>query len=254
MDYNFPVVREKIFCKDGTYVGKEAIRRQDNGNVLGVVSESYNLLKHSKAIESAEKVMSNIGKWTQDKIQITCNGGRMYVEYKFDDKEVSIGKTKDKDGLEIDDIVHPRLILTNSYNGSLEFGFMIGAWRSVCSNGLRIGTDIFKIRSKHTSGMDINNVAEQAQKASKMFFDRIVPRYKELNSEMVTDICGFMEQLKEKKVPTRLVDKITNEICEKEESKWDIYNRFTKFLTHEYGKSYDRKEMLQKVVAKGFGI
>lgn len=253
--YDFPVLRERLNCDDGTYAGRHVIRNKDTGDVLGVVGEGYELLEHEKAIESAEKVLGQIGigRWDRTKINMTKDGARMRVEYDFPEKEVEIGKLPNNGG---PDIVNPRLILTNSYDESLEYGFILGAYRLVCTNGLRIGKDIFRIRRKHTSGLIVDEVLNNALMASKMFFDKTVPRYQELYKTEVENVSDFLESLKErKKIPVRLVDKITDRIATKSfTNQWDIYNEFTSYLSHDYKKSVDRREELQKVVATAFGI
>ena len=255
LNYDFPVVREKAFTQDGTYIDKEVIRRESDGHILSVVSETYKLLTHKAAVEQTEKVLAEVGEWKRGKTSLTQDGARMRMEYTFPKMNVNLGKTIDVHGKELDDIVNPTLVLQNSYDESLEFGFVLGAFRLVCTNGLRVGFDIMNISRRHTSGLDVDYILGQARTASDMFFNRVIPRYKELTTEKITNVKEFMENLKEeKKIPGRLVDKVSEGIIKNEITRWDAYNAFTRYLTHDYDKSEDRREELSQVVARAFNI
>lgn len=50
------------------------------------------------------------------------------------------------------DLIHPQIILVNSYNKECAFRLSIGLYRFVCSNGLMVGDTLFSERIIHVEG------------------------------------------------------------------------------------------------------
>jgi len=249
--YDFPVTRELLNCDDKTFTGRHVIRRKDNGIVLGVVGEDYELLTHKNAVSGAEKTLNKLGKWELQKFFTANDGARLYAQYNFPEKKYTVGNLLDGRP----DDVCISLTMTNSYDGLLKFGFILGAYRFICANGLKIGHDIFSIRRRHTSGLDPDAIFEKANESFSYFETKTYPKYLELSKIEVESPKLYLEHMKEDKVlPVRLIDKVAEKAVEKATNEWGIYNEFTRFLSHDYNKSNVRKEELNQVVAKAFGL
>lgn len=255
MNYAFDVERMPLKNPaNGRDIDRDAIVRTDTEEVLGIVSKEYNLVKHADAVKAAETVLAKSGHFFKADEKMTHNGSRLYMTYRFPDVSIEVGRTSDGRP----DTVNPQLIVTNSYDGLLKFGFILGAFRFVCSNGLVIGHDIFEIHKKHTSGLDIEAVEEKAGRANHFFFNDVIPKYKELTHREV-NVEEKMKDIQKKGFPKRLSEKIAEKIVTKAiTSEWNLYNEYTTFLTHDYNKdgkkSYGREMELQRVVARSFGI
>jgi len=251
--FAFPVERKKVYLQDGTYVGKEALIRPDTGKIFSVVGEDYQFLPHEEAIQKTEEVLHTLGDCQRSGLSITHDGARIRVSYDFIDKRVTVKSTRG-----VTDDVAPRLIMTNSYDGQMKFGFILGAYQFICSNGLRIGYDIFDINRKHTSGLDLGVILDKASSAFSHFMNQTYPRYVQMGQVPVPNATEYLEHMKEEKqAPARLIDVIMKQVADKavsECTEWDIYSEFTNFLTHTYKKSDDRRDELNKIVAKSFGL
>lgn len=69
--------------------------------------------------------------------------------------------------------VYPRIILTNSHDGFHAFKFMVGIFRTVCSNGLIIATDTFANISIRHSNYDFEELRKIVAVAIKNVSDNI---------------------------------------------------------------------------------
>lgn len=245
----FEVERQDLFTKSGIAVYRQAIIRTDTKNVLGVVSPDYNLVTHKEVLDKSISVVERFEDLKFQKAITTKHGARMYATFESE-KEYEIGnlKTGQPDNIKL------RLTLVNSYDGSLKYGFIIGAYRLVCKNGLRVGEDIFAVRQKHTSGLDIGNVMNTAKKAIHYFNETTIPNWKAMNGNKVL-VEGVLKQVKES-LPDRLFKEASERLEQtKSASLWDIYNEFTYVATHEekFNKSYDRNDRLQRKISQAFG-
>ncbi|MCB4791253.1 MAG: DUF945 domain-containing protein [Elusimicrobia bacterium] len=250
---DFAVKREQVFTADGMYVGKHAIRRADDLSLLGVVGENYRLIEHKNAVESAEKVLAQIGTYKRVSMEVTKNGARLYAKYAFLDMAF---KVTARNG-EIDSVA-PTLTLSNSYDGLLKFGFILGAYQFICSNGLRIGHDIFEIIHRHTAGLELDGIFKNASTAMDYFKEKTYPRYVELSETPMDSPKEFLENLVlEKHVPLRLTDRVSERVIGNANvrTNWDLYSEFTHLLTHDADKmSYERKDQVGQIVARAFGL
>jgi hypothetical protein len=261
--YDFPVEKQSLFLKSGEEAeGRIAIVRTDTNKVLGIVGQDYQLLKHEDAVNKAETALSSFGKFKKRNAIITHNGAHMRIHYDFMNMEKIVANTPDGKP----DAVVPRLTLTNSYDGMVKFGFVLGSMQLICTNGLRLNHDIFEIVRKHTSGLNINDISEKAGSAFEYFMNRSYPRFLEMGKTPVSDPKSYIEGLKDKEVPVKLLDKVAERAMAKtymHYTEWGIYSEFTGYLTHNYGDerkdkkriiSEDRRDELNRIVAKAFGL
>jgi hypothetical protein len=141
--WNYDVERIELLTPEGNPSGFFGNRRVDTQQVVGVVSENYNILQNRELFSHADEVFGKMGLGDGRAKYITTRGGaQARAIYTFDKVGV---KVREKDDLIL------QLTVANSFDGSLGASFSIGFMRLVCTNGLLApagrGTNINK---KHT--------------------------------------------------------------------------------------------------------
>lgn len=247
-EIEFNVTRQDLFTKSGIQVERQAIVREGTEQVLGIVSPDYKLITHKQVLDKSIAIVERFEDLKFKSAITTKGGARMYATFESE-KEYIIGnlKTGQPDNLKL------RLILTNSYDGSLRYGFIIGAYRLVCKNGLRVGQDIFAVKQKHTSGLNIDGVMNSAKRAVKFFNENTLPKWKAYNSQEI-EVKAVLTKI-EKSLPERLFKEVSGRLEQtKRTTLWNIYNEFTYVLTHEekFNKNFDRNDRVQRKVARVF--
>ena len=239
---DFEIKRKKLLTEDGQMTNRVAICRTDTDDILGIVSESYNEIEHRKAYNAAVSALTKVGGFTMKNLEVSSNGARMYAHFE-NENEYAV-----KQG----DLLRPTLIVTNSLDGCLKFGFQIGAFRLVCSNGLIAGFSALNISVKHTANIDIDEVAHRGEDAMNLFSSKILPMWGEMARTNVPTKYAIDEMLVKKNI---IPQKITERAAElagnnPETTVWDLYNHYTYHLTHEYTGSVDRRMELSTTIAK----
>ena len=119
--------------------GYKFIVRDDTGDVLSCVTNSYKLITNKEIMKKASPILKKKGAILNE-MRIFGNGARTKYKYRFPDTKVEVATG---------DFVNPEVIINNSYDGSTEVSAMGGAFRLVCSNGLIIGYTIGKTGARH---------------------------------------------------------------------------------------------------------
>lgn len=247
-EIDFKVERKELFTECGIKVLRQALVRADTREVLGVVSPDYKVVTHKEALDKTLSVVEQFEDLRFHSLQTTKGGARMYAKFESE-KEYLIGRTDKNEP----DNIKLNLILTNSYDGLLRYGFIIGAYRLVCKNGLRVGKDLFAVRRKHTAGLNIDNIMYQARKAVRYFNDTVLPNWKNMSNKRVI-VEKALEELKDKVSHTLHKDVSERLTGKREMTMWDLYNEFTWTLSHEekYQKSLERNEHKHRKLARAF--
>jgi hypothetical protein len=140
----------------------KAIVNPETGKVFSIVSKDYKLIRHEDAVLRVNNVIdenSDLGKYKVS-TEFYNDGSRMRSTYCF--YEIS---TKITPG----DPVNPELHLFNSYDTSWPFIVLLGAFRSVCANGLVVGRKFLYIRKRHVYDFDQIDLEEQISTVLKRF-------------------------------------------------------------------------------------
>jgi len=247
-DIEFEVERKDLFTKSGIQVPRQALVRKDTQDVLGIVSPEYKIVTHKEALDKSISVVEQVEDLKLKSVIATRCGARMYAMFEsVKEYMVCNLETGKPDNIKL------RLTLTNSYDGALKYGFSIGAYRLVCKNGLRTGKDIFAVKQKHTSGLDIHALMNSARKAIRYFNEITMPTWKSM-SEKTVNVESTLERLKES-LPDRLFKEVSERVqAKKTRTLWDLYNDFTEAVTHEerYNKSFERNDKIQRKVSRAF--
>lgn len=248
---NFDVVRKKLITVDGDETNRFAIMRKDTNGILGVVSDAYNIIEHKVAFKAADEALKKLGGFSLKKLELTRTGSRMYAHFE-QDKEMSVGGG--------DDLIRPTLVMTNSLDGYSRFGFMLGAYRLVCKNGLMAGVSLMNINVKHTANVDVNDVAEKGKESLELFGTEVMPIWNRMNNvklslnDAVAGMLGRKSVVPEK--ITQRVKEIAEGLNQTDLTVWQLFNHYTYHLTHEYTGSMERRMELNiaasRVITKQF--
>lgn len=241
----FDIEKKPLFTEDGIKANRFGIIRKDTREMLGVVSETYNVVEHRPAFQQAVTALDSVGNFQMKKLMVTNNGARMYAHFEH------------QEGIEIankGDIVRPTLILTNSLDCSSKYGFLIGAFRLVCSNGLMAGVSFLNISVKHTANIDIEEIANQGRHCLEVFSNEVVPTWNRMGNVRVDLNSAVEAMMLRKNIPQKITQRVL-EIGQEKQQKdltvWELFNHYTYHLTHEYEGAAARKMQLSVAVSRG---
>ena len=229
-----PVSREKIFLSDGTEIPRrEAIVAERSRDVLGVVSPRYQVIPHTDILDTIGPVLENSGAQCQS-VSLSPNSSRMFAKFRWPDEQVEI-----RPG----DSVNPEFVLTNSLDGSLMVGLLLGAFRMVCSNGLIVGVKLIQARFKHTSGLDASGFGGVVSASVNIFQSEIIPRWQYMSQSRIDgqSVLARLIESEPRPLPLKLLEAVQQDTAMGEIGLWEFYNSFTRFLTHEYGRGSNRR-------------
>ena len=151
-----------------------ALVREDTNQVLSVVGKGYNPVDHVDAFKTAEEVikLSDLDiKGITRKTECSHDGARAYSIYTLPEHKVNLGRENDDVALTIS--------ARNSFDGSWSFTVEVGGYRFICLN-MQVFANNFAIhKSKHTSGLNLQRVADKLSEAVK-FYDQETELWQEM--------------------------------------------------------------------------
>jgi hypothetical protein len=222
--------------------------RQDTGEVLGCVTEQYEILQNSRLFDTCETLFGNKGfKNYTRKAVVTHGGARARAIYDFKDIGVRLNGQ---------DLTF-RLKVQNSFDGSLRASFAVGLFRLICSNGLAVPVNAIGMTKKHMGELDADFVAKGFDNAVKVFHDS-VPALAKMADTRISQNDGkvIYENLVKRKVLSermsegiiRVWDSPTH-AEDRERNLWNLYNAATEHLTHSVeGKRFELAERTNMAV------
>ena len=253
----FDVRQEPLVTQSGILTPSIGIIRVDTNEVIGVVSERYDMVSHKQVIDTVMPEVEKLGNISINKIHSVNNGAKMFMELVVNNYEIEIKRNGHID------TVKPLITLVNSLDGSLRVGFVAGMYRLVCSNGLFIGTKIFEFVKKHIS-LEVSAIAEKGKFVIDYLVDKVVPSYKRM---VETEFVDGRYQILREKLPSRILEKSKIATFEKVKgsdeikdtrvfhgSEWDAYNNITRHLTHEFTSSFIKQLDHNNALVEAFGI
>jgi hypothetical protein len=140
----------------------KAIVDSRTGKVFAVASQEYKVMRHEEAIERIETAFAEnpqLGAY-QVSTSFYNGGGRMRRQYSFSDVSTQISP---------DDTINLELYMYNSYDLTWPFIVTLGAFRKVCSNGLVVREEYFRIKRKHSLRFDSLSIKKELSSAIKRF-------------------------------------------------------------------------------------
>lgn len=219
--------------------------------IVHFAAPGYKVLSNDTIIQLVEpKLKEAFGKL---KVEYRKDGlTKSYMDYIVTDVKETIGKG---------DTVNPRIRVQNSYDGSLKFGFVAGAWRQVCTNGMVVGNIDKKLRFMHTASLD-ERIMDDVVEAMSSFIDNYAEateQYKELNKQKIAqkDLAGRVDEVMEEiKFPKKQRDAVIEKaMAECKElgvplTDWIVFNAFNFQLNHntEIGMAEHKKTKLDGLI------
>ena len=222
--------------RDKPDTGYKFVMREDTGQILSCMTDSYKLITNDELYNTVSPIMKECGA-KHIESRTFSDGARTSWKWKFPDISVDIGKG---------DLVNPEMTIRNSYDGSLEASALAGAFRLVCSNGMVIGVILAKSGIRHISGNDSKDFLDLVTKTinrTKSVFTDDFPKFAETKVKN-TDIQKVIELFPTGDVIDTLV---TNLIGKPPKTYWDLLNAATWVSTHYMNRN---REATHKTEAK----
>lgn len=252
-DFDFIVDQVALQTPDGKPTRFVGNRRIDTGEILGIVTERYEVLQNAPLFGAFENVLSNKGFGNfKRKIVSTHSGARVRAVYDFPNTGFTL---KNKDDLTF------RLKVQNSFDGSLRASIQVGMVRLICTNGLAAPVAAVGMTRKHTTGLD-GELVEQAFIKSVDAFQNAAPLFNQMIDLRVSQNDGrnILLNFEKSKVMSERMREGIESVWEgpsyKEDSDrnlFNLYNAVTQHLTHSVeGKRFELAERINTSVLNAF--
>lgn len=255
--FDFDVTRCPVFSKlpNGEVVtlsGRSTLVRTDTNEVLGQVSKSYQIVQHQDAVNLIRESVGKLGFDYEESSEVTKGGSRLFHTMRM------IGQDIDIEGQS----VAPQVVLINSYDRSHPLDIDLGAYRMVCSNGMRVGKTFQRVSHKHTANLSLELMVKKIELKLESFKTVLIPFWNALAEyDMTMDQGSVMiEQInKNTKFGGRNSEAVNNE-WRKDRSEvtagrnaWGLYNAYTSVITHKIQEnSFERGHNLSEVIVPSF--
>ena len=227
--------------------------RTDTNEVLGVVTERYEVLQNDALFDSAESVFKSVG-FANYKRNVICtnNGARVRAIYDFPDFGFKLNNGND---------LTFRVKVQNSFDGSLKASFQVGLVRLICTNGLALNVASIGMTRKHTQQLDANVISESFKRCTNafveggQFFNKMIG-IKVSQSEGDTILLNLEKQ---KVMSERMREGILSIWTrptyaeDSERNLFNLYNSVTQHLTHSVeSKRFELSERVNTGVLQAF--
>jgi hypothetical protein len=211
---------------------KRLVRDVETKAPYAIVSSSYTVVQHGDLLNAAMEALDKIGVNAKPKLTL-YRGGQLKASFVFGDATVPVA---------VGDIIQPQLILFNSYDLSMNYGFSLGALRLVCLNGLTATTRIASLRRKHIGAISSMIDPGYLTTLIESFYSTVLPRWQrattiEITPERVTEIydnAPFPKGIIERASKV-FGGRLALPAAERPSTAWTVYNSFTNAITHYKG-------------------
>ena len=231
----------------GGKTGLFANIRQDNNDILGVVTKRYSIVNNKDITDRADSALEAAGMPYQRKVY-TLEGGRKmkaFYDIGVNDEGKIINEAMTRPVAK-GDIMGFRLIAQNSFDRTLRVSFALGLIRLVCTNGMTTMEREISMIKKHSNSFNLDDfIAGDALTSAIKRLDRSVDVYKlladfELSQEQGLLMLNNLTTPKFKKVLSEKaregVSRIWNAPTHNEDAGRNLYNlnnAVTQYFTHE---------------------
>lgn len=195
----------------------KALVREDTGDIISIVRNSYQLVPNGVLIERLlDELSASDTPFRIDPSHSFVNSARMRLQITF--PEVTI-RDADSD-------IALSLFVSNSYDQSEGVRVFFGAIRAICSNGMVFGKVLAKFYGRHTSGFSVDNLRERLGIAYDAL-PTIQQRIQALEAAPVT--MGLAETV-ETELGKRMAEAVLQPVPP---SQWALYNAITHRISHD---------------------
>lgn len=236
-DVFFNIRKEALNTSDGIFTGRNALIREDNNRVIGVVSPRYQVITNQEIVEPLERALNNTSlKWKYGNIISVKGGSKSFIDIIFPNESVKISNR-------VGDIISFKCTIINSFDGSHRFSINIGAVRLICSNGMTTmdkdnnASIVFKhSKNKINFELMIDMIIQSINKfkLKSNFYINLTKDNIDVQTgiEEIESICkdlNFSKKWTNQCKNIWLSKYDTNMIPN---NRWGIYNTFTEYFTH----------------------
>jgi len=143
-NYNYTVESVKLLTPEGEESGWFGNRRTDDGSILGICTEQYNIVQNKDIFGKADEAIADRGLTpTSKRVVVSDGGAKVRGIYDFSNEVKKVKSVGDDMGF--------RLIVNNSFDRSLRISFQLGLLRLVCTNGMTTLEKEFDLTKKHSA-------------------------------------------------------------------------------------------------------
>lgn len=211
-----------------------SVVRLDTNKVLAVHKSGYKLIKNEDLFPIFEEAIekSNIdhrGMMVKD--EVANSGAKVLRTYRFPKHRITLGSRPDGKADEID----LTITLRNSYDGVWSFGYSMGAFRQICTNGMIIGNKFLDVKSKHTKHMDISPYVASLETAAVLYLEEVDNwrKWREItvSSAKAKDFLETQKHLTQK-IRDDIYGLFIDDSRREGASAWAFFNAMTNWSTH----------------------
>jgi len=167
----FTVHQEPLFTSDGAPTEYWCNRRDDNGYVVGNVSDNYTILQHGDLLNQTKKafVLQGLSHW-EEHSSVWNHGARMATTFTFGNyvRKVKAGSLMKGDDLAM------RITVRNSHDGSSQARFNVGMLRLVCTNGMTSLQNEISANKRHKGVISLEFLSLGVAQAVARFEESLV--------------------------------------------------------------------------------
>lgn len=224
--YSFPVNLKPIETVGKEITGKKAVYREDTGEVLGIISDKYQILKHEDVVNGFREALD--GQDYSENIQTTKKGSYLFANYRLNGIQGEVKKG---------DMVALQLTVKNSYDGANSLQISLGAVRLVCTNGMTISKKFFGYSVRHIGsnvGINYQALSEKLWTLADQFKNSL-PAMKRMAETSVSGEHLFDSS--EIRLPKYLAKEAEQEFQKSnDQTVWGYYNSLTYAITYKMKK------------------
>jgi len=225
-DYMFPVTEKAVYVDDDSAYKRtkhyKAIVREDNGKLISIQKDSYQLVPNREVIMPLLEQLHNLDtNWIIDPSHSFADNNRMRLQVTFPDLKLNDERSD----------IALSLFLHNSYDGSEGVRMFFGGIRGICSNGMVFGNVLAKYYRKHTSGLEIKNLKSQLEST----YEKIPVIKHRIEILQNTNVTKKIRRDVEDHLGKHVIKYVNSQ--EKQFKKaanlWALYNLITYYISHQ---------------------
>lgn len=236
----FPdVVLEPIWWgrrPENKVAGRYAIVDQNTDVVFNVCTDAYRPVYHELVIKNLEDAAAKLPEFGKPEIKVSLldEGAKLRVNLMFPEVDHVI-----KTG----DVLHPNADVLSSYDLGWKYRFDFGAFRLVCSNGLKVGEVFESYKKRHLTSLDPNILSDSLNAGMLRFSEQTDLWKKWADQKVLPELYENMwEELPFSKPEREKIENLRSAgsglmipaaLRSGELTMWDAYNVMTQFATHE---------------------
>lgn len=156
LDFPVDLVKVPHPLHEGMIPKRKAIVRKDTGDVLNIVSDRYQLVRHLEVFEPINEAVTLLGIGVKNvAVRLGDKGASAKVIWTLDQQIKVAGFNGSSD------LINVTVQARNSYDYSKMLGLQLGAFRLICSNGLTIGHLLHSYNKRHVRSLKVPEALER---------------------------------------------------------------------------------------------